>query len=320
MELPNNLKAAIESKAEGLSQTRLVRAAEAITGMYRTESGQGKRLVKNDLDVLTYAIVRMPATYGAVSSALSAALPRVEGPIKTVLDVGAGTGTATWAAAELLEEAEQFTCLEREPAMMQFGQSLMSGEAFASRVQWVNADMCSFRPEKTYDLVIASYSLNELSETGRGAVVEKLWQCTNRLLLIVEPGTPVAFAQLRQSRNQLLALGGFVAAPCPHGGPCPMSGEDWCHFTCRVARSRLHKQLKKADVPYEDEKYAYLAVIRSEPTPGGMRVLRHPQVESGKITLQLCTETGIETKVITKKQKESFKIARKARCGDCVTL
>lgn len=320
MDLPNNLKAAVERKAEGLSSSRLARSAEAITDMYRTESGQGKRLVKDDLDVLTYAIVRMPATYGAVSSALSAALCRTASPIKTVLDVGAGTGTATWAAVELLDEMEEITCLEREPSMLRFGQSLMTEETFASRVRWVNADMCSFRPDTTYDLVIASYSLNELSAEARRTVVETLWNCTNQVLLIVEPGTPVAFSQLRQSREQLLALGGFVAAPCPHSGPCPLSGEDWCHFSCRVARSRLHKQLKKGDVPYEDEKYAYLAMTRSKPVPGGMRVLRHPQVESGRITLRLCTETGIETKVVTKRQKDEFKIARKAKCGDCISL
>ena len=46
------------------------------------------------------------------------------------------------------------------------------------------------------------------------------------------------------------------------------------------------------------------------------RVLRHPKIESGKITLQICSKNGISEKVITKKDKELFKLAKKASCGD----
>ena len=47
------------------------------------------------------------------------------------------------------------------------------------------------------------------------------------------------------------------------------------------------------------------------------RILRHPKIENGRITLKLCTIEGdIEEKIITKKEKEKFKIAKKLNNGD----
>ena len=319
MELPAHLRLSIEARASGLPQAKLARSSENISEVYRSESGQGKRLITEEIEVVTYAIVRMPATYGAVSTALQNAIAPVAGNIRTVLDVGAGTGAATWAVTELLDEVTELTCVEREPAMLRLGRSLMEAEPFASKVNWINEDIRTFCPHKTYDLVIASYSLNELSETDRRSALEKLWACTGQLLVIVEPGTPIAFSQIRAARDVLIGQGGFVAAPCPHADRCPLDSGDWCHFSCRVARSRLHKQLKNADVPYEDEKYSYIAMSRTAVPTGGMRVLRHPKIESGRIMLDLCTESGIVRRVVTKREKDLFKVARKAKWGDLIS-
>ena len=64
--------------------------------------------------------------------------------------------------------------------------------------------------------------------------------------------------------------------------------DDWCHFTCRVPRSQLHKLLKQGDAPYEDEKFAYLALAKSETNKPEARILRHPKIAKGRITLELC--------------------------------
>ena len=125
MELPYELKLAIERQATGIPQSRLRSAAEELSSRYRNETGTGKKLISTDIETLTYAIVRMPATYGAVSSALSYALEICDPEIRTVLDVGAGMGTASWAIESLLKTVEKYTCLEREPAMIAFGQTLM---------------------------------------------------------------------------------------------------------------------------------------------------------------------------------------------------
>ena len=158
------------------------------------------------------------------------------------------------------------------------------------------------------------YCLNELTPSARKAALMKLWHSTDKLLLIIEPGTPEGFSQLREARKLLLSEGGYIAAPCPHNGDCMLPEDDWCHFTARVARTKLHKQLKGGDAPYEDEKFCFLAVSRRE-CEGRARILRHPKIESGKITLKLCTEQGISDKMVTKKSP-LFKASRKSDSGD----
>ncbi|MBR6789236.1 MAG: methyltransferase domain-containing protein [Oscillospiraceae bacterium] len=316
MELPMALKAEIEEKCAGHKLSLLTEAAQAISDRYRSESGQGKRLLTRDIEVLAYAAVRMPATYGAVSAALEHTFACFREPITSVLDVGAGTGAACWAVCEQLPAAPQITCLEREPAMISLGSGLMKADPRLSSAKWIRHDLTSAPTAHKADLVIASYALNELDSQNRARVLKELWDCAGKLLIIIEPGTPVGFGQLREARDTLIGLGGHVAAPCPHSKICRLPADDWCHFTCRVARSRLHKQLKGGDVPYEDEKFSFLAVSKAPVEPAPSRILRHPLKEAGKITLKLCRPEGIIEKAVTKKYGDLFKQARKASGGE----
>ena len=64
--------------------------------------------------------------------------------------------------------------------------------------------------------------------------------------------------------------------PARTSGPCPLAAPDWCHFTQRLQRSRAHKQVKGAEVPFEDEKFAYVALTRAPLTAQFSRVLAQP--------------------------------------------
>lgn len=311
MELPSELRYAIEQLAAKHDIKAMTASAEGISKRYRGESGAGKSLVNNARDTLAYAAVRMPATFGAVSRALELTLECFDEDITSILDVGAGTGAASHAA-ELLTECDNITCLEREDSMITLGKQLM--QARGIEAEWIKRDISSADISERADLVISSYCLNELTPSARKAALVKLWNAAGKLLLIVEPGTPEGFSQLREARKLLLSEGGYIAAPCPYNGECMLPEDDWCHFTARVARTKLHKQLKGGDAPYEDEKFCFLAVSRSE-CAGRARILRHPKIESGRITLRLCTEQGIIEKMVTKKST-LFKAARKSDSGD----
>ncbi|MBP1543011.1 MAG: methyltransferase domain-containing protein [Oscillospiraceae bacterium] len=311
MEFPSELRFRIEQLFSGRDIKTLTASAEAISARYRSESGSGKRLVSAGRDVLAYAAVRMPATFGAVSRALELTLEQWTGDISSILDVGAGTGAASHAA-ELVTGCDDITCIEREKEMIALGSELMSARALDA--QWIQADITSGELTRHADLVISSYCLNELSPSARKNALLKLWSAADKLLLIVEPGTPEGYSQLKAARELLLQQGGHIAAPCPHENSCPLPEDDWCHFTARVARSKLHKQLKGGDAPYEDEKFSFLAIVR-EPCTGAARILRHPKIESGRITLRLCMPTGVSDIVVTKKSA-LFKAARKSDCGD----
>ena len=319
MELPIELRAAIETEAACVPQSQLRLMADSLSRRYREDARDGHSMLSRSADAIAYAAARMPATYCAVRTALKWALPDGCG-YRTLLDAGAGTGAASWAAAGAIDSLSRIDCLEREQAMLSLGSRLMQGsQTFADiDVNWRREDMNSFRPAEQYDLVISSYMMNEMSGQSRDALIERLWAATGGMLLILEPGTPAGFSLLRAVRERVIALGGHVTAPCPHENACPLDAGDWCHFTCRVARSRLHKLLKGGDAPYEDEKFSYMAFTREPASRCSARVLRHPKIEPGRITLSLCMAGGLETRAVLKRDKAAFKIARKAECGDAL--
>ena len=139
------------------------------------------------------------------------------------------------------------------------------------------------------DLVVASYMIGEISDAERRMLAELMWAKTRDTLLIVEPGTPAGYGRIIALREQLIASGAHVAAPCPHDGTCPLAAPDWCHFTQRLPRSRAHKQLKAAEVPFEDEKFIYVALTRAPVTRHPARVLAQPIVGKVEVTAKLCT-------------------------------
>lgn len=322
MELPIELRSLIEEKLEGTNIKELQTSSEQVSLKYRDDERAGKRLVTEEIEALAYAAVRMPATYGAIHTSLKNTLEIYNPPIDSVLDVGAGTGAGIWAVSNLVDFKEA-TCLEREDVMKNLGKFFMqqSGIQQLENVKWEKFDLVNSELTQKADLVICSYVLNELSESDRKQALEKLWKSTNKILLIIEPGTPAGFDEIRLLRKSLKELGGSIISPCPNIEICPMPENDWCHTTCRVSRTKIHKLLKNGDVPYEDEKFSYIAVSKEtiEKTDFS-RVLRHPKVESGKITLQICSKDGISEQVVTKKDKELFKKARKVGCGDKISF
>lgn len=313
MEFPAELRCEIEQLLSQENTADMSAAAEGISRRYRENDGSGRRMVSNRRDILAYAAVRMPATFGAVCRSLQLALecvPEERREFQTVLDIGAGTGAASIAAA-LTAECSEIRCIEREPEMMALGE-LFTGICGVP-AQWSRGDITEGISGKA-ELVLCSYCLNELTQSDRRNAVKRLWDSTQSLLLIIEPGTPEGWSHMMEIRRQLIDMGGHIAAPCPSQGECPLGGGDWCHFTERIQRSRMHKRLKGGDVPYEDEKFCFIAASREPAEPCGARVLRHPLTESGRITLELCTPAGRERRMVTKKSPQ-FKAARKAESG-----
>jgi len=313
--LPQALRAEIEERAGALDPAGLRRVAAAISQRYRSETGHGAHLLTLDSEAQAYALTRMPATYEAVTASLAWSLACTGARPRTLLDVGAGTGAATWAAAQQLSLAE-ITCLEREPAMQRLGNSLMSCDELLKQAAWISADLTKGTLPLRAELVTAAYVLGEMTREDRLIAANSLWDATEQLLLIVEPGTPAGWQQLTEIRTALLARGAHVAAPCPHHGPCCAAEGDWCAFTVRVQRSRLHRLLKEGDAPYEDEKFLYMAFTRERPMAAPARILRHPAVQKGQIGLTLCTPDGRQEQTIRKRDGDLFRAARKAECGD----
>lgn len=316
MNIPQELKDAIENVMTGMKHTELIEKSQKISERYRENDGKGKRLVTLQTEAIAYAISRMPSTYCAVYSALSHSLKKNDSKIKTVLDIGAGTGAASWAVSNILE-VEKITCLEREEAMRDIGIELMSQHL--KNAEWKEFDLVTSAIDEKADLIITSYVINELNKLDREKAILKMWEATQGLLVIIEPGTPEGFRHILEAREILQAKNANIIAPCTHNGKCPINPEeDWCSFYVRVARSGIHRQAKKGELGYEDEKFSYIAFSKNISCLNGARILRHPQINSGYVKVKLCNENGIQEKTFSKKDKELYKRIKKMDAGDTI--
>ena len=322
MELPIELKEELEKEIQSANIKELKQCAQKVSERYR-EEGKIKtrnKLINSKEEALSYAISRMPATYGAINTVLENIMKITKISIKSVLDIGAGTGSAEWALLDLMQ-VEDITCIENEKYMMQIGKRLMQNNETLRNAKWMKLNIAQEQIEQEADLVIASYVLNEIEERTREQILEKLWKATNKILVIIEPGTPEGYKEIKSIRKYFIENRANIIAPCQHNEECAIGQDDWCAFSCRVARSKVHKILKDGETPYEDEKFSYIAISKFETDKLDGVVLRHPKIESGKITIKVCKSNGeIEEKIITKKEKETFKKAKKLKVGDITNL
>jgi ribosomal protein RSM22 (predicted rRNA methylase) len=317
MELPPALRMAVDRALSGIAVSRLTERAAILSSRYRDERRDGKRHVATREDALAYLATRLPATYAAVHAVLAATADICpEFAPRTALDVGAGPGTVLWAATDCWRDLENVTLMEASPLFAAVGQQLAI-DAALPRNTWRIADLAADGIEGTsYDLVTAAYVLNELAPNTRPRVLERLWRATTQVLVIVEPGTPAGWQRIIDVRRQLVDAGGYVLAPCPHDRACPLQPPDWCHFAQRVARSRLHRLTKGAAVPWEDEKFSYVAVSRKPLAHIAQRIIARPRKAGGHVTLKLCCPDGTaSTRVVSRREGELFKQVRRCDWG-----
>lgn len=321
-DLPPHLKRSLERLTEGVARTDMARRAETISKTYRDGGGSGT--IRDERDALAYALARMPATYAAVSASLEAAaeLAGDFAPV-SLLDIGAGPGTATWAAAEAFPSLNAFAMIDANVALRTFALDLARGNERFKHLTYRQADaQVETRVASEADLVVASYAIGEMDEAGQRKLIDAMWTKARKLLVIVEPGTPAGYARIIAARTQLIEAGAHIAAPCPHRMPCPLAKPDWCHFAQRLARSRDHKQLKGANAPYEDEKFSYVAFSRTPLDAGPRaRVLEPPQLSKAGIMMKLCIPDGrLAFTVTPRRDKEAYARDRRLRWGDAISF
>lgn len=319
--LPPALRAALDRALEGVSRKDLADRAAQTSAAYR--AGRASAGVIRGLeDALAYALVRLPATFAACGAAFEAA--RAAAPDfapRSLLDAGSGTAAASWAAVGAWPGLASTTWLDSSAPFLDLATRLAAeGPAALRDAQPLKADLAAGGAWPRADLVVASYALAEIAPGRLGAVVDDLWAACQGLMILVEPGTPAGCRRILAARERLVAAGARIAAPCPHDGPCPLVDPDWCHFSVRLPRSRDHLVVKGAEVPFEDEKFAYLAVARPgiAPAPARARVLAPPRASKAGIALKLCTPEGVKARTVGKRDKSAFDRARRAGWGDAL--
>jgi len=318
-DLPAALKSALDARLQGLSRHEVAKRAALISRTYRDGGGSGA--IASEVDALAYALARMPATYAAVTASLNA-LREIAPHFApaSLLDIGAGPGTASWAAAEAFSSLQSFDLLDANSALRALALELARDHTRLHGMNYRRGEArAALADAQAADFVVASYVIAEIGETDRRALIASMWEKTRDTLLIVEPGTPTGYGRIIAAREQLIALGAHVAAPCPHDGKCPLIAPDWCHFAQRLPRLRAHKQIKGAELPFEDEKFSYLALTRTPVASHPARVLARPVANKVEITAKLCTLDGLAIAKIPRRAKADYARARRWRWGDAVT-
>ena len=255
--LPTELERALADATRGRGSARV---SVDLTRRYRDPATPSGPVARSPEEVRAYAAARLPATYAAARIAVDevrSRLPSFEPA--SLLDLGAGPGTAAWAAAAAWPSLANVTNVEPEPEMRRLGADLARSapsRALAD-ADWFAHSLPRGIPPGRFDLVTLSYVLGEIDDHGRIATVECAWDAAAHALVVVEPGTPGGYARVLEARDRLIELGAAIVAPCPHDRACPLAGTgDWCHFAVRLARTRAHREAKDAQLGHEDEKFS----------------------------------------------------------------
>jgi len=184
-DLPAELKSALDARLQGLSRNDAAGRAAVISQTYR--DGGGSTEIKSETDALAYALARMPATYAAVTASLNALCGiRPDFAPKNLLDVGAGPGTASWAAAEAFSSLQDFTLLDANRALRALALNLGGGSVRLRGMRYQHGEArAELAKAEAADLVVASFMIGEIGDAERKALAELMWAKTRDTLLIV---------------------------------------------------------------------------------------------------------------------------------------
>jgi ribosomal protein RSM22 (predicted rRNA methylase) len=294
----------------------------AQTGTLRDEATRlqetyGRAASSSNVSIAAYLATRLPATYAAISRVIElVAEVNPDFAPRSLLDIGAGPGTASWATLERWPGLDEITMVERDGRFAEIAENLAktSTQPAMMNARISRSDMGGVAGKT--ELVVAAYVFAEQPEALAKELALRLWSATEGILIIVEPGTPDGFGRMRAAREALLGAGAFMVAPCTQANGCPIAGTDWCHFKTRLQRTRLHMQAKGAFVPFEDESFSFIAVSRKPMALPVARVIAPPTSNKVGTTLKLCGHSGIEELFVASRNKPAYKLSKKKNWGD----
>jgi ribosomal protein RSM22 (predicted rRNA methylase) len=315
-ELPTHIRPAMEGRIlEKYPLNALIKAAEEVSSRYRREDGRSNFQIKSEVEALSYLASRVPATYAANARVMAEIRKHCSDfSPKSILDIGAGPATACVAAGQYFETIETSRLIEPNVYLSKAGQEFFAPYLRGAEWQAKNIETASF--DKSFDIVIASYVLNEVAKNKLDGLIKKCWDACSGMMVIIEPGTPQGASIIQQVREFAVDRKINILAPCPHAGECPLkdTSSRWCHFAVRTSRSKLHKTLKGGDAGFEDEKFSYIVLSRHPSTPPSHRLIGYPSGTKLR-ELQVCSPKGAETLQVSKSHP-LHKLSKKLEWGD----
>lgn len=318
MLFPEDLRNAITDLTKDLrTQGEKTAASKALSSKYKFDPKSA--FSKDKASRLIYLITRLPATFAVLDTVFATFFSKIHKPIHSILDLGSGPATALFVLKNQERSSISITCVERDEIMFEIAKALYEKIGEPMKADFHMRSLLDFEDSnKLHEAVLLSYVLNELPCKIDAAFFEKLENLAKEYLIFVEPGTRDGYSRLMEVREIAIHKGWNILAPCPHSQKCPLqeSGR-WCHFYKRLQRTKEHRLAKEASLGFEDEKFSYLILSRSQKGDLSEPILLFPKVNSGFVELDICSCSGEEKIVrISRKEKDKYKLAKKLSWGD----
>jgi ribosomal protein RSM22 (predicted rRNA methylase) len=260
--------------------------------------------LKDTRTCAAYSLFFAPQTHARLAHLLAElpAVPPTDKPLR-ILDLGAGTGAASWALLDHLgDRPVALTAWDHSRPALRCLHDLFTD---LRRVRWpqallrtTHAPLDDFAANtETFDVILLHYVLNELPADARRALLSRAARALapGGRLLVCEPLVHDAGDYLRDLRAYALAdLGLHILAPCPHADACPLDGP--CHDvrtwilprSLQILNSTLHRDLRHLA-------YALLVLSPDAPAPETtlrVRVAGSPTHAKGQTTCPACCPDG----------------------------
>ncbi len=311
--LPSSISEKIAQLTAQASVAELHKAFQKVSSQYRSRLFQP---FETKEERLAYLLFRLPATY-AVGQEVFTRLMNVwpEFCPKSIVDIGAGPGSMLLVMEQLFQQPMQAKAIEKDSYFVELAKHYL-----AWPVEWVQEDIVNVPSDvPSFDCAIMSYSYGEMDEARRLKCLAYMQHAA--CAVVIEPGTPVGYRTILHVREAMIASGYRVIAPCPHSASCPLPASDWCHFSCRLPRTKVHKLIKEGTLGYEDEKFSYVILVKESTVCGQQchrRIIRDPMHRSGHSQFHVCCQDGAVRDVVLSRKNESYRLAKKAGWGDAI--
>src|ERR1700744_5302600 len=113
--LPQPIEKSISAILQQQDTPEWVHRAVELHARYTNGKSDNKNFVHDYLDALAYLSLRVPATYAQITGVLRAVHDLIPSWNPTsLLDIGSGPGTATWAAISQWPGLDEITCLDED--------------------------------------------------------------------------------------------------------------------------------------------------------------------------------------------------------------
>ena len=253
-----------------------------------------------------YSLFFAPQTYARLSLILAELPPFPDTPKPLrVLDLGAGTGAASWALLDHLGR-------RRPVALSAWDHSRHAlrclHDLFADlrTARWPEATLRTYpapldefaASSETYDVILLHYVLNELPAESRRLLLSRAARALapNGRLILCEPLVHEAGDFMRGLRAHAIEdLHLHVLAPCPHVRACPLDGP--CHDV-RTWKLTQALQILNATLHRDLRHLAYSLLVLSPEAPPAADTLRarlvgSPSHAKGQTVCAACCSDGL---------------------------